>query len=34
MDRVAIVPLTGLEDVLEQDRTARRIAQEHAVTLQ
>jgi 1-deoxy-D-xylulose-5-phosphate reductoisomerase len=34
MDRVAIIPLTGLEDVLEQDRTARRIAREHAVTLQ
>jgi len=34
MDRVAVTPLTGLEDVLEQDRTARRIAREHAVTLQ
>jgi 1-deoxy-D-xylulose-5-phosphate reductoisomerase len=34
MDRIAVTPLNGLEDVLEQDRAARRIAQEHAVTLQ
>jgi 1-deoxy-D-xylulose-5-phosphate reductoisomerase len=34
MDRIAVAPLNGLEDVLEHDRTARRIAQEHAVTLQ
>jgi len=34
MERVAVVPLRNLDDVLEQDRIARRIAQEHAVTLQ
>ena len=34
MDRVDVTPLTGLEEVLEQDRAARRIAQQHAVTLQ
>jgi 1-deoxy-D-xylulose-5-phosphate reductoisomerase len=34
MDRIGISPLNSLEDVLEQDRTARRIALEHVVTLQ
>jgi 1-deoxy-D-xylulose-5-phosphate reductoisomerase len=34
MDRIGISPLNNLDDVLEQDRTARRIALEHVVTLQ
>jgi len=34
MDRIGISPLNNLEDVLEQDRTARRIARENLVTLQ
>ena len=34
MDRIGVSPLNSLEDVLEQDRAARRIAEEHVVTLQ
>ena len=34
MDRVAVTRLKNLEDVLEQDRVARRVAREEAVTLQ
>ena len=34
MDRIGISPLHSLEDVLEQDHAARRIAREHVVTLQ
>jgi 1-deoxy-D-xylulose-5-phosphate reductoisomerase len=34
MDRVAVTRLRNLEDVLEQDQIARRIAKEEAVTLQ
>jgi hypothetical protein len=34
MDRVAVTRLKTLEDVLEQDRFARGIAKEEAVTLQ
>jgi len=34
MDRIAVVPLHSLDDVLEQDRVARRIAQEQELTLQ
>jgi 1-deoxy-D-xylulose-5-phosphate reductoisomerase len=34
LSRVAATPLTSLDDVLEQDRKARRIAEEHAAKMQ
>ena len=34
MERVAVTNLAGLEDVLEQDRVARRAAEEQAAKLQ
>jgi 1-deoxy-D-xylulose-5-phosphate reductoisomerase len=34
MDRVAVEPLSSLEDVLEQDRLARRLAKQQELALQ
>ena len=34
MDRVSVEPLTSLEDVMEQDQLARRLAREQVVALQ